>query len=156
MHPDLETLIAWCDHELPPAKSGRVARHVYCCAACRAAAEGVRAEREAYLPRNQESPEEASPALEEGLVELLAAARSWQDAAGPRAAVEKRLMAELEACFGAELAALVMNRARENGPGGLFPYAEAFVGAYLGRRNAACLFERIGAGLGRSGEWAAS
>jgi len=142
MHLDDATLIAWCDRRLTPARSVRVSRHVERCARCRTAADRINRDFRDVL---ESPPSPPLPDLDEGLAAVLWAAREWQAASRPRAALERRVTADLETYLGAEVAAMVAERAAERG-GGLIATARCLLSACLGQDACRALLESSGAG----------
>jgi anti-sigma factor RsiW len=142
MHPRTSTLVAYCDAEFDPARSGRIAAHVQGCARCRAELQRIEAERDCLSAWQSgiRPPVDAK----RGLAAVLAAVARWQETAPPE--LNGLLRSRLEFYFGPGATAIAE---RPDIPAGeLLAKTIELLAAFLGRDAAEAVVHDVLQGLG--------
>lgn len=97
MHPDLATLIAFCDGEAGVDRTRRIAKHLADCEDCRGQLRHIRSE------KDELSAGTAMPALDsrQGLAGVLSAIANWRSGPGAGSSeLRSRLRWQIETYFG--------------------------------------------------------
>jgi anti-sigma factor ChrR (cupin superfamily) len=139
MHPDLQTLLRFCDGELRLERRTAVEAHVGQCGSCSLELHRLRAAGRAV--EAQRPLEEAAP--EAGLAGVLESIRGLEARSAALGETVKRNVArEIRDYLGAQAATTMLQHAS---PGGrdLLPAVEPTLALFLGRKAASLLVSRI-------------
>ncbi len=133
MHPDIDVLLRYLDHELLPAEFPKLEKHLDRCAECRLEVDRLRA---------ATAPE---PCAAVSAPVTLAEIRDWSSSrpSAHEAAVISRMAAELDPYLGPSGSAAVLDRVSVPGTGNMLPGVERVLADFLGRRAVANLIDRI-------------
>lgn len=137
MHPDCETLIRYCDGELPPRERRNLETHLDQCEVCRLECHRLRSSLSAPVADLPEMP---------GLLsEILDSVRQWESSralSGPPA-LKERVTARLAPLLGAAAARQLLSPVPESGEG-LLGAIEPVIALFCGSRSASQFMHRLG------------
>jgi hypothetical protein len=149
-HPGIARIISWCDGRSDSTDARRVAAHLISCPGCRRHAELLYAARQAR--RSPAAEINGGAEIDEGLRNLQAQMRAWRYLQGRGAChrqpsftpstINRRIGAALTLYFGRRAAAH-LERSAEHDERHLFPASQALFTAFLGKRAAEALTQRI-------------